>query len=222
LIVFFDLNVYLAGLLANPFRKDIMIRHYFCPTSILLFIFFSAIPFLQSDQNEYAGSFLITNDTLHSGLGAEFSAVLGSLNLYETGNYAGLKIDFNSGLYLDPNLSGSNWWEYFFEPIVLGDENHLNKHQFDLSETCVLSGVGYTMSRARNFELIQKYIHVKPEIQQQVDNYYQDNFDGCYMIGVHHRGTDKAMEVSLVPYENTLKILRKEISKRPCCVIALT
>lgn len=51
--------------------------------------------------NEKAGPFLVYNFGT-SGMFAVFSAVLGALDYYEKGNFAGIKIDLCNGSYLDP------------------------------------------------------------------------------------------------------------------------
>jgi hypothetical protein len=67
------------------------------------------------------GSFLVLNNPMNSGFFAVFNSVLGTLDAYEKGIYAGLEINLNTGLYLDPH-KGTNWWTYFFEPIYLGEK----------------------------------------------------------------------------------------------------
>ena len=49
----------------------------------------------------------------------------------------------------------------------------------------------YSKQRRKAHELIEKYVHVKPHIIAKVDNFYQSNFAGNLVIGVHIRGTDK-------------------------------
>ena len=102
-----------------------------------------------------------------SGMFAVFSAVLGALDYYEKGNYAGIKIELCDGYYLDPEM-GPNWWEYFFEPINIGNEQ-VSHYSFDVSEHLVFADRGFHMPRKRAFELIQRYVLLKPQIQNKVD-----------------------------------------------------
>lgn len=154
--------------------------------------------------------FLVLNNPSDSGMFAIFGSVLGTLNFYERENFAGLKIDLNSGRYLDPQV-GPNWWEYFFEPINLGDEN-APKHYFSQEEYMRLALLAFPDTRERAFELIQRYIHLKPSIQQEVDSFCNRHFKDHFVIGVHHRGTDKITEWPLVPYEKTFNTLNEVIS----------
>ena len=146
------------------------------------------------------GPFLVY-DVGYFGMFAVFSAVLGALNFYEKKSYAGIKIDLCNGFYLDPER-GPNWWNYFFEPINIGDENALH-YTFNLANHLVFADKGFHMPRHRAFELIQRYVHVKQHIQNKVDAFVQANFTEYFAIGVHHRGTDKVIEMPLVSYEKT-------------------
>ena len=146
--------------------------------------------------------FIIMNNPVNSGFGAVFSAVLSALDLYDQGHYAGLQLDLNSGVYVDPQ-KGPNWWEYFFEPVYLGNDQAPH-HVLTSDEVSILINAGFPMSRERSFELIQKYIHLKPAIQKKINKLVKINFSDFYMIGIHHRGTDKCLETSIVPYSTTL------------------
>jgi hypothetical protein len=101
---------------------------------------------------------------------------------------------------------GPNWWEYFFEPIRIGKEKE-PKYRFSLYEHCLFVGNTMAMPRKKVFKLIRKYIHVKPEIQEEVDSFVNQNFENHFVIGIHHRGTDKVTEVPLVPFEKTYQAL---------------
>lgn len=183
---------------------------------LILFVCLSVTPLFHMGLKADVGAFLILNDTLHSGFGAEFSAVLGALDFYEKGNYAGLRVEYSSGCYLDPYPSEPNWWNYYFEPINLGNENHSDQHHFSLQETITLSQTSFHLPRERNAELIQRYVHVRPEIQFQVESYFNKEFAGHYVIGVHHRGTDKALEVAVIaPFyaENAVNNIIKNLKK---------
>lgn len=136
---------------------------------------------------------------------AVFGAVLGALDFYEKGTFKGIKIAFKGGVYSDPQL-GPNWWTYFFEPICIGDEN-FRSYTFSLQDHRALAHIGFHMPRQRAYELIQRYIKPLPHIQEKVDAYYDDHFLGHFVIGIHHRGTDKVIEMPRVAFEKTLSAL---------------
>lgn len=156
------------------------------------------------------GVYLVLNNPSDSGMFAVFMSVLGALNYYENGDFAGLKIDLNSGRYLDSEV-GSNWWEYFFKPISLGKKTK-NKHYFSLDEYMKLVFYHCPKNRHRGYELIQKYVHLKSDIQKEVDAYFDAQFKDYFVIGVHHRGTDKVLEWSLISYEKTYNKLNEIIN----------
>jgi hypothetical protein len=172
--------------------------------------FASPLNLLAQEDRNTPGLFLV-NDYGGSGMFAVFGGVLGSLEHYENGNFAGIKIDIREGSYLDPEL-GPNWWEYFFEPIHIGDEGAPH-YVCTINDHLYFAHQGFHMPRHRAFELIQRYIHVKPHIQKKVDEFVENNFDGYYVIGIHHRGTDKVLEMPLVSYEKTIATLNSVISQ---------
>jgi hypothetical protein len=145
------------------------------------------------------------------GFFASFHAVLGVLDLYETGNYSGLKVNLNSTLYLDSE-KGPNWWEYFFKPINLGKKGKF-KQILDAPTIVHLAIKGFYLPRKRGFELIQKYIHLRSPIQKEVNQFVCEHFKDCITIGVHHRGTDKKIESPLIPYSETLTALNKLVTE---------
>jgi hypothetical protein len=168
---------------------------------------------LQLFSEPEAGSFLILNNPVNAGFGAVFSSVLSALNLYDQGNYAGIKIDLNSGIYLDSE-HGPNWWEYFFEPIDLGDMTKPN-YIFSQGDVSLLINNGFVIPRERALELIQKYIRIKPSLQKKINRFTRRKFKDCFIIGIHHRGTDKKLETPIVSYETTLFHLRWWINNLP-------
>lgn len=136
----------------------------------------------------------------NAGMFSVFFDVLGILDFYENGSCSGFRVDFdNTGVYYDAE-KGSNWWEYYFEPIAIGNVDE-NVRILDC-QRCFLFAiqVEYSMTRKRANELIQKYVHVKEEISDIVEDFYSANFSKEYTIGVHYRGTDKITEIPLVRY----------------------
>ena len=146
--------------------------------------------------------YLILENTHCSGFGASLSSVLGALDLYERDNYAGLIVNFNDGLFFDSE-KGQNWWEYFFEPISLGRETS-SQYTFTSPDVSCIIGNGFWLPRNRAYELIEKYVTLKPEIKNDMTSYVTQYFQGHYVIGVHHRGTDKIVEAPRVSFEKNI------------------
>lgn len=181
---------------------------------ILYILAFSHSNLLHASTNPDKGSYLILN-AAEVGFGATLSSVLSALDIYDQGGYAGIKIDLNSGFYIDPNY-GPNWWEYFFEPIEIGDKD-APQYVFDEYEINDMINRGFPMSRDRAKELIDRYIHLKPEIEKEIGTILANNFNGHFVVGMHYRGTDKKLETPHIPYTTYLyhaKWWMKEISKK--------
>jgi len=190
---------------------------------LLIAFYFLQSMALGATQKHY----LVLHEFSKTGLFANVYAVLGLLDYYEKGkdpDLAGLKVDFGKrGLYYDPD-QGTNFWSYYFEPIsICSDPSALPKYIQDkriygnahckdghASNFCV---AGACLSRRRAFELIQKYIKIKPTILEKVGSFATENFNDKYVIGVHYRGTDKELEVSRVSYEEVVQILELHIQK---------
>lgn len=148
---------------------------------------------------------VLDTSSMDAGMFAAFSTVLGGLHAFDKGKYAGFNVNFCNGRYSDPSM-GCNWWEYYFDPINIGEKDE--KHIFTFSESLNLVHSSYLITRNRAFELINKYIYVKAHIQKKVNAFWESNFKDHFVIGIHHRGTDKETEYELVPYEITYKAIQ--------------
>lgn len=156
---------------------------------------------------------VLETSSIDSGMFSVFSTILAGLNAYDRGNYPGFHVNFNGGRYHDPK-QGPNWWEYYFEPICLGNPK-IDTHILTFPEVHKLVATSYVMPRQRAYELIQEYIHVKKPILKKVNKFVKKHFKDAYVIGVHHRGTDKVIEYPLVPYQTTYDAVCKVIEGLP-------
>jgi hypothetical protein len=178
--------------------------------ALLSLLFISPVKGFSRPENK---PFIVLNNPVSAGFGAIFSTVLAALDLYDQGACVGVKIDLNEGLYLDKDY-GPNYWEYFFEPINIGDET-VSQHVFSENEVFMLASAGFQISRQRAYELIQKYVHLKPHVKQKIDRFIKKSFKDYFIIGIHHRGTDKNLEAPIVPYANTMMHVSSFISNLP-------
>jgi hypothetical protein len=143
------------------------------------------------------------------GFFGEFLRILGALYLYDTGMYAGVKIDFSKcGSYYDP-ARGGDWWEYYFKPVNLGNPDnaipfHTRNGPNELGGYDRMFEFG--VPRKTAYQLIKKYISPNRHIKNKVKAYLTTHFKKNYIIGVHYRGTDKFInEAPFVPYEDVAK-----------------
>jgi len=148
------------------------------------------------------------------GMFGSANYILGHLNLFETGqmpDVSGITVDFGtSGLYYDPNC-GSNWWTYYFEPIDFGEKENTQVIYSSNNQSNNAFQQRRKMPKSAAVEIVKKYIHIKPHIQEKVDAFAAQFFQNNYVIGIHYRGTDKSKEAPKVKYVNVLKEINKHI-----------
>lgn len=160
-----------------------------------------------------SASYKIPSPSYNPGFFSVFESVLGALDQYDQGHYKGLSVDFErDGLYYDKNY-GNNWWGYFFENIQLG--NTENALTFSIPQFLeVTRFVVLHMSRMRGYELIQRYIHVLPEIKNECNAFINEHFKpGHKILGVHYRGTDKYTEASTIRYDYVIMRIGATLKK---------
>jgi hypothetical protein len=143
-----------------------------------------------------------------------FLSIIGALYHFEKGVYSGVKVAFgDQGTYYQPEMGG-NWWEYYFERIATPHTSGgiytspygpTTGHFSDFTE--------YNIYRKKAYELIKKYVHVKPHVQNIVDQFVESHFNGGPVIGVHYRGTDKYIEAPRANYDLVDAMINEEIAK---------
>lgn len=149
------------------------------------------------------------------GMFSMFHFVLYYLQEYERGTIDGLKVDFaKTGLYYEES-AGLNWWEYYFEPIILENQNAWNSINIIEEDTYVDPNcIEFSNSLEDNHHLVEKYIKIKRQILQKIDDFQKENFEDKFVIGVHYRGTDKVhYEAPSVAYSNVMESIYKVIDQ---------
>lgn len=137
----------------------------------------------------------------YAGLFATMNYVVGALDLYERGTFRGLTVNFGKGgLYYDSAV-GSNWWNYYFEPIYLPTKKKQTPRIMTLREADQSLRSGLKMTRMRAYEILHRYVRPLPHIQNQINAFAATYFQDKTVVGVHYRGTDKKAEAPRVPYE---------------------
>ena len=204
-------------------KRNIMYRRflsiYLRLLHVVVFMFLCVQSEKISAKTSYSPpTYIYVSECFNWGMFAEFLYIAGVLFEYDNHpeKYAGIKIDFNaSGLYYDPEY-GPNWWNYFCDPICLGDPAGATIWKIDTN-----SGGGALLHdlrkmdqpRLRAFEIIQKYIKIRQHILDKIELFVQENFCGDRVIAVHYRGTDKKSETPRVPYEKVVAKVGQYIKK---------
>ena len=155
-----------------------------------------------------------------SGFFSNFLGMLNQLYYAERSNLIPVIIWGPVFLYYEPTAPSGNAWEYYFEPV-----SHLKYEPTDRIGNATYRGdqwwphryspSGYQIPEntvhqynqdIRNlcYGLINKYIKIKPHIQDKVNAFYQQNMQGNVTIGIHLRGSDKYTEVGHVNHYQML------------------
>ena len=182
----------------------------------LIFILLSYVMPFQGYAQTEKEYMVINHPNYIPGMFSVFNTVAGFLDIYEKGDYAGLSVNFgNVGWYYDP-AHGPNWWEYYCEPILLGDLKNGHKIYYSGAECGDMANhTESNLSRERVHELISKYIKVKKFIIDQVDAFASKNFQDLFIIGVHYRGIDKIYEAPRISYGEAIKVIQSYIDALP-------
>jgi hypothetical protein len=153
--------------------------------------------------------YVIIQPRADAGFFSTMDDALAILQHFDAGHPLGVTFDFGQlGLYYDPAHS-ANWWEYYFKPMRLGDTSSKAQiiYLYDY-----MPFITHRMSRDEANKFIHKYIHIRPEINEKVNDFVTKNFANHFVIGVHYRGTDKVTEVPLVSYQVVAQRLASEIA----------
>jgi hypothetical protein len=146
------------------------------------------------------------------GFFSHMLTVLGFLDFLDQNKYNG-KVYFNQGYYLDLRY-GKNWWNYYFEPIEIGKFNSNIKRISGRRLSEMANETAKYMPRKRASYLYNRYIKLKPNLQKTIDDFINNNFKDCFLIGVHYRGTDKqGSESSKIDYHSAISLISEQINK---------
>lgn len=156
-----------------------------------------------------AQEYIFINESYSSDLFSSFNCIVRLLLYHEMGHCAGVEVDFqNNGLFYDP-ARGSNWWEYYFEPVQVGNpddglaipcgESRAYEATQEIVDAC---------KPQRFNKIIKKHIRVKPSIRQKMQRYITQNFKDQVMIGVHYAKSRH------VPYERLSAAIQRYIKDK--------
>lgn len=154
-----------------------------------------------------ARGFMVHTNAADIGFGAVVVSLIPVLDRFDTGKHDGVKVNLDTGCYLDLAL-GPNWWNYYFEPIDMGNQA-APRHVINKKEALALYQSGARIPRIRCCNLLQRYVLLRSELQTEIADFCARKFQGHYVIGVHHRGTDKKTEVPIVSFDRTLQSLQQ-------------
>jgi hypothetical protein len=159
-----------------------------------------------------------------AGLFSEFHSVVGALAYAEARGAAGVRVDFQSALYVDLE-HGPNWWTYFFERdlMTIGSRSSSGELHLDRplakygrhggfcdvvnGSTPYLYPMTYGVSRADVHRLVASHMHVRQPILDEVARANAASTEpGAYVVAVHYRGTDSTRRSGLFTDNQTRRV----------------
>ena len=149
------------------------------------------------------------------GMFSAFLMVVGLLDGYDKGEYAGVEVRFGKGEFYYDEAHGPNRWEYYFSPINTKKDPLISPEPLTSNLFFFIAHQGHSaLSRKRCHDLIEKYITIKPEFLNQVDDFLKTNVHDETLIGIHYRATDKfCCDAPSISPEKVCAKIKEEILK---------
>jgi hypothetical protein len=125
-------------------------------------------------------------------------------------------IDFTNSIYR-PTGTSDNVWDYFFQQPhtnIKPSSEQIEKEVgiiFDQHSEFIWRDIKPNtpeeIQRRRNefATIIASYCILLPELQQKIDTFVKENFEGKKVLGVHFRGTDHPDKKNMDKYMQTVK-----------------
>lgn len=92
-----------------------------------------------------------------------------------------------------------NVWEYYFYPIPARTSEPIDDTNITHYAGQCIQLMEHYNYRCLYHELIKRYIHLKPHVQDRIDNWYNKHMKNKKVIGVHLRSESKDVEGAPIP-----------------------
>lgn len=154
-------------------------------------------------------NYVVIPGTRMAGLFSYVMQVLHNLSVVDkTGDKLYVKYD-HSMLYIDPTSTNKNVWDYYFhQPFTFTrDEVLINgKEKVIFIEDSRAIPFAFTTRLTPDMistgrDLVNKYIRIKSNITEKVDDFVKENFGKNKYFAIHKRGTDHYKDAPLLPIE---------------------
>jgi hypothetical protein len=115
-----------------------------------------------------------------------------------------------------------NAWEYYFYQVSAatykkGDTINRRFKLISPQFWCINPSQDKRITAKK---IIDRFIHIKPEIKEKIEEFYSTHMKGKKVIGIHWRGTDKKNEAIQVPIFEILDEANKHASEADCFLVA--
>jgi hypothetical protein len=103
------------------------------------------------------------------------------------------------------NQTDDNSWEYYFKPL-----NNYTLEEVYFSKNVIITDFAWpkcfptSLTNNNLLDIYKRYIHIKDDIIEDFNTYYNNNFKNKLIIGVHFRGKEQRIAASH-PFPPTFK-----------------
>lgn len=151
-----------------------------------------------------------------SGMFSDVAMLLGLMEHFDLwrDRYAGLAVEMPTDALYHDSAHGPNWWDYYFEPVQVGHrEGARVRHLAPMEKYAFALRAEERMSRHQGHALITRCMRVRTHVVAIVDAFARAEFRSRFVVGVHYRGTDKALEVPRVAYDEVALAVREAMAR---------
>lgn len=171
--------------------------------ALLFVLFFMPCAATKEEKLE----FIDFNESSSKDLFATIDDVLKAILYYEAGYCSGISIDFQThGKFYDPN-HGPNWWNYFFEPIFLGDPEKGVPFPYHAEQLNQATAALWQQTPPKKLQRIcHQHVKLNAHMKKKIRQYMQAHFKEGSVIGVLYSDSGVAQGHHL-PYEDVAKVI---------------
>lgn len=156
---------------------------------------------------------ILYNPSYHPGFFSALFTVIGFLNESKKSNWEGYIVDFqDKGTYYEESL-GTNWWGYYFEPIV--KEPTADTDERIISEDQKMRwGLNVLLqNRIAVHQVIKDHIHPLPAVSNEVDHCVRDLFGDILPIGISYQKPERSFSATRVNFSNFFTAIDNYLQK---------
>lgn len=145
---------------------------------------------------------ILNNPSYHPGFFSALFTVIGFLSESKKSNWEGYVVDFeDNGTYYEESL-GSNWWGYYFNPILKEPTSYTDDRVI-LEDQKMRWGLNVLLqNRMTVHQLIEEYIHPLPIVTEEVEKCVADLFENTFPIGISYQKPERSFSNSRLNFTN--------------------
>lgn len=125
-----------------------------------------------------------------------------------------MELNFTTDHEVYTDQAGTNWWEYHFEPVRVGEAHEPLALPHYALTTLGLPNL-FEMPTQRAHELLTKYIKPKPIVTEHINGFARQQFGNKYVIGVYYIKSIGELLQPTVPYDSVFHALEEHLRHAP-------